>query len=306
MVACFGMKVQKPQIIAVVGPTASGKTGLSVELAKAVGGEVISADSRQVYRGLDIGTGKVTKREARGIPHHLINIASPKKHISVDVWKKKAEKALNNIIKRGKTPIVCGGTGLYVDTLLRGLSFPTVSPNLALRKRLEKKPVEELYVLLKKLDPTRARNIDRRNPRRLIRAIEIAKALGHVPSKKIIPPPYQIDWIGINPPDTILKKNIHHRLLARLSHGMVAEAKKLHRTGLSYKRMRDLGLEYRFLADLLEHHTPKKAFVDSLEQAIWQYAKRQRTWWKRYNDISWFDSPDNAFKYFNNRKGGGA
>jgi len=279
-----------PCVIAVVGPTASGKSGLAVNIARATQGEILSADSRQVYTGLNIGTGKVTKKEMRGIPHHLLDISSPKKQFSAEIWKKKAQRVILDMHKRGKVPIVCGGTGLYVDALLRGLSFPEVAPNIALRKRLEKRSTPELFEMLEKLDPRRAKEIDGANPRRLIRAIEIAHALGKVPEKIITPPPYRVLWIGINPKDDVLKKRIHSRLLSRMKQGMVGEAQRLHKHGLSYKRMRELGLEYRFLADYLEKKVSKREMLEGLEKAIWQYAKRQRTWWKRYSDIHWLPS----------------
>ncbi len=281
-----------PLVIAIVGPTASGKSGLAIALAKKLGGEVISADSRQVYKGLDIGTGKVTKKEMGGVPHHLLDITSPKKQLSVEEWKKRAEKTLAGIHARGKVTIVCGGTGLYVDSLLRGLSFPEVPPNVTLRKALEKQSPSTLFDMLKKLDPRRASEIDQHNPRRLIRAIEIAKALGKVPTKAIVTPPYHTVWIGLHPTDTVLRNNIHVRLLARMKAGMVREAQKLHTGGLSYKRMRELGLEYRFLADLLEKKLTRIEMIPALEQAIRQYAKRQRTWWKKYTDIHWLDTPN--------------
>lgn len=282
------------KVIAIVGPTACGKSGLAISLAKKLHGEVISADSRQVYTGLDIGAGKVTRKEMLGIPHHLLDIASPKKHISVEVWKIKAEKTITDIHKRGNVPIVCGGTGLYVDALLRGHSFPEVPPNPKLRKMLEEKSAASLFEILIKLDPRRAGEIDKHNPRRLIRAIEIAKALGKVPPRVTLVQkggPYRVIWIGIDPKDVVLKKRIHVRLLARMKSGMVREAQKLHAEGLSYKRMRELGLEYRFLADFLEKKLTKEEMLVGLETAIWQYAKRQRTWWKRYTDIHWIEKP---------------
>ena len=284
----------RPSIIAIIGPTASGKSGLAIALAKKVNGEVVSADSRQVYKGLTIGTGKVTKKEMRGVPHHLLDIASPKKQISVEEWRKKAEKIIADIHKRGKIAIICGGTGLYVDSLLRGLSFPEVSPNLKLRKVLEKKSVASLFAMLQKLDPRRASEIDQHNPRRLIRAIEIARALGKVPPRATLGGKgglYHVIWVGINPSDAVLQKRIHERLLVRMKQGMVHEAQTLHAQGLTYKRMRELGLEYRFLADVLEKKLTKKEMLEGLESAIWQYAKRQRTWWKRHADITWYTKP---------------
>jgi tRNA dimethylallyltransferase len=283
-----------PFVIAIVGPTASGKSGLAIELARAIGGEIVSADSRQVYTGLDIGTGKVTRKEMRGVPHHLLDIASPKRQISVETWRTKAEGSIKKILRNGKTPIICGGTGLYLDALLRGMSFPEVPPDLKLRKRLETRSTSDLFQELTKIDPRRASEIDRHNPRRLIRAIEIARAIGKVPKRAEAPLKYRALWIGIDPSDRVLKKRIHDRLYARMKSGMLREAHGLHTTGISYRRMRELGLEYRSLADLIEGKASKEEILDSLEQAIWQYAKRQRTWWKRYDDIHWISGPSLA------------
>ncbi len=287
--------MHKPSIIAIVGPTASGKSSLGIYLAQKVGGEIISADSRQVYTGLDIGTGKVTTKEMARVPHHLLDVASPKKQFTVDDFVQKASSAMSSIYATGRVPIVVGGTGLYIDMLLGRMSYPAVPPNPALRARLEKKSVKELFAMLTALDPARARNIDAKNPRRLVRAIEIAKALGSNPipstEKK-----YEILWLGINPSDATLKKNIRVRLKARIKAGMVAEATRLHAQGLSYKRMRELGLEYRFLADYLEEKLSKEEFAADLERAIWQYAKRQRTWFKRNKDIHWVSTKTEALR----------
>ncbi|HVZ76163.1 MAG TPA: tRNA (adenosine(37)-N6)-dimethylallyltransferase MiaA [Candidatus Paceibacterota bacterium] len=295
--------MQKQPVIAIVGPTASGKSSLGIYLAQKLGGEVISADSRQVYKGLNIGTGKVTKKEMAGIPHHLLDVASPKRQFTVDQFVKLGTKAIKDILQRGHTPIIVGGTGLYVDMLLGRMSYPEVPPNPALRKRLEKKSTEHLFVMLEKLDPARARTIDAKNPRRLVRAVEIAKALG----KNSFPTAeqkYDVFWLGLNPDDATLKKNIHMRLTARMKTGMVAEARRLHAHGLSYKRMRELGLEYRFLADYLETKLDKEEFEESLERAIWQYAKRQRTWFKRNMDIHWIQSKTEALQLVKHFAGG--
>ncbi len=188
------MKRQK--IIAIVGPTASGKSGLAVELAAKYNGEVVSADSRQVYAGLDIGTGKVTKKEMGGVPHHLLDVVSPKKIFTVSEFKEKAEKGIADILHRSKLPIICGGTGFYIQAIVDNVIFPEVPPNAALRKKLEKKSAVELAKILQKLDPVRFKSIDIKNPHRLIRAIEIAKALGKVPKIKI-DPQYETLLIGI-------------------------------------------------------------------------------------------------------------
>ena len=283
-----------PKILVIVGPTASGKSALSVRLAKKFNGEIISADSRQVYTGLDIGTGKITKKEMRGVPHHLLDVVNPKKQFSVAEYKKLADKSVGNILKKDKVPIICGGTGLYVDSIINGAVIPEVSPNLKLRKLLEKKTTEELFKLLKKLDPRRAKNIDAKNPRRLVRAIEIAKALGKVPDHKTQISKYQPLWIGLTPDKETLQKKIHARLLARMKTGMVNEAKKLHENGLTWKRMNDLGLEYRYLAKYLNGSITKKEMLVLLEKEIRNYSKRQMTWFKRNKKIKWFSPSDVA------------
>ncbi|HWB34007.1 MAG TPA: tRNA (adenosine(37)-N6)-dimethylallyltransferase MiaA [Candidatus Paceibacterota bacterium] len=290
--------MDKPKVIAIVGPTASGKSSLGIYLAQKLNGEVISADSRQVYRGLDIGTGKVTTKEMRGIPHHLLSVASPKKQFTVDQFVKLGSKAIESISKQGRMPIIVGGTGLYIDMLLGRMSYPEIPPNPTLRKQLERKSVEQLFLMLRKLDPRRAKTIDAKNPRRLVRAIEIATLRNKKSSARgsVARQQYTVLWLGINPSDAVLKKNINARLLARLKAGMVAEARRLHAQGLSYKRMRELGLEYRFLADLLEKKLDTKEFETGLERAIWQYAKRQRTWFKRNQNIRWIRNKVEALR----------
>lgn len=282
-----------PKLITVVGPTASGKSDLAVEIAHRVGGEVVSADSRQVYRGLDIGTGKVTKKEMRGVPHHLLDVADPRRTYSVARYQRVARGAIRDILRRGNVPILCGGTGFYIQSIVDGLHIPNVPPNAQLRKTLSKKSAEELFAVLKSLDPERARAIDAKNPVRLIRAIEIAQALGSVPQ---LPAKsahtYDTLLIGILPTDDQLRARIHTRLLARMRQGMLAEAKRLHTQGLSWKRMDELGLEYRYLARHLKGELPKDVMLQELESAIWQYAKRQKTWFKRDGRIVWINSKD--------------
>ncbi len=283
------------KMLVVVGPTTSGKSDLAVRLAKKFNGEVISADSRQVYKNLNIGTGKITKREMSGVPHHLLNVASPKRVFTVTAYKSLAEKTLGNIWQRGKLPIVCGGTGFYIRAVIDNLIIPEVPPDKKLRKRLDKKTVGELFAILKKLDPRRAKEIDAKNPRRLIRAVEIVKHLGKVPTLKLKPrEDCEILEIGIDLPDKKLKERIKKRLLARIKHGMIAEAKRLRKQGLSFKRMDELGLEYRYLAKYLEGRITKKEMIDGLGREIWRYAKRQRTWFKKDKRIRWFSVKDHA------------
>lgn len=273
------------KIITVVGPTSSGKSDLAVHIAKKFNGEVISADSRQVYRGLNIGSGKITKEEMEGIPHHLLDVEDPKNVFTVANFKKLAEIAIEEISARGKIPIIAGGTGFYVDALVNNMSIPDVPPNEKLRKKLEKKSIEKLLKKLEKKDPERAQTVDRDNKVRLIRALEIVDALGKVPtletSKK-----YDVLQIGIKTDD--IRGKIHPRLLKRIDEGMIEEVERLHREGLSYERMEQLGLEYRYVARFLQGKLAKEEMVEELETKIVQFSKRQKTWFKRDKSIKWF------------------
>ncbi len=287
--------MEQQRLIAIVGPTASGKTGLGIELARHIGGEVISADSRQVYRGLDIGTEKVTLREMRGVPHHCIDIASPRRTFSVEQWRTHALRALRDIVRRGNVPILVGGTGWYVDALLYGVVLPHVPPNLALRASLQKRSTEELYDTLRTLDPERARTVERHNPRRLIRAIEVATACGSVPQIRYDAPAFDVLWAGLNPGMEELEKRIEARLERSLRRGLVAETKAL-RTDLhlSTKRIEELGLEYRAVDAYLRGAYTKDELRAQLVTGLRRYAKRQMTWFKRNKDIVWYTSPDDA------------
>src|SRR3989344_5799841 len=259
-----------PKIIVVLGPTATGKSDLAVTIAKKFNGEIISADSRQVYTGLDIGTGKVTRREMQGVPHHLLDVVSPKKQYTPAQWKNAAERVAQDIIAQGKLPIICGGTGQYIDALVYNISFPEVPPDKKLRARLEKLSSEKLFAMLKKLEPIRAENIDAKDPRRLIRAIEIATALGHVPHLETgRPSDYDMLFIGLDMDDEMLRARIKARLLARLRQGMVAEAKRLYAQGVSWKRMEEFGLEYRYLSQYLCGKISRAELVEQLNFAIW-------------------------------------
>ena len=279
----------RKKVICLVGPTASGKSARAVMMARKIGGEVISADSRQVYKGLDIGAGKITRKEMQGVPHHLLDVESPKKIFTAHDFVERGRAVIDDILRRGKMPIVCGGTGFYIDALVGRVALPNVPPNPKLRAKLEKKSAAQLFTILQKLDRRRAKDIDKNNSVRLVRAIEIAKKLGKVPPLKNTQgnPMYLVQWIGINPGDTILRSKIHARLLARMKNGMVKEAHKLHFRSLSYKRMHELGLEYRYLALFLQQKISKKEMLVRLENGIWDYSRRQLRYWKRNPDIKW-------------------
>jgi tRNA dimethylallyltransferase len=283
----------KPKIIVVVGSTATGKSDMAVSIARKVDGEIISADSRQVYRGLDIGTGKITKKEMKGVPHHMLDIAEARQQFSVERHVKKARSVIKQIIERGKVPIIVGGTGFYIDTLVEGLEIPKVKKNTLLRKSLSKKSNTELFTILKKLDPVRASTIDKNNPVRLIRAIEIATEFGSVPPIRKNSS-YDALWIGIDVPVAELKERILNRLLKRIRMGMVKEAKDLNKKGLSFKRMEELGLEYRYLARLLKAEINKEGFKEQLFSEIVKYAKRQKTWFKRNKSINWLSPAEHT------------
>lgn len=317
------------KIIVILGPTASGKSELAVKLAQKYNGEIISADSRQVYKGLDIGSGKVPKNKTtnykllttnyyyKGIPHHLLDVASPKRTFTVAQYQKLAKKALKEIIKRGKIPIVCGGTGLYINALIYNYQFPKAAPQPKLRKKLEKKSAEELFKQLKKLDPRRARNIDKNNRRRLIRALEIVLAtkkpievLRQAQDKKSS---YDFLKIGVKKTPEELKMLIKKRLLKRLKQGMIKEVKNLRdgkalspkgkpsaSYGVSWKRLDDLGLEYRYVSRYLRGLITKKETVELILKESWQYAKRQMTWFKKDKNIIWIEKDGKSEKIVKN------
>ncbi len=281
----------KPKIIVILGPTATGKSDLAVKIARTCNGEVISADSRQVYRGMDLGSGKITKREMRGVPHHLIDVVSPRSVYNVAKFQRDAYKAIDSIIARGKTPIVCGGTGFYIQSIVDGVIVPEVPPNHALRTKLARLSITELQSKLKKLDSDRLADIDAQNPVRLIRAIEIATALGSVP-KIVEKPRHDCVQIGLTLPFEELEKKISARLAKRLKQGMLAEAQRLRDDGMSWKRMESFGLEYRFMAQFLQKKITRAEMIEQIRVKSLQFAKRQMRWFKRDERVKWFTPSD--------------
>jgi tRNA dimethylallyltransferase len=280
--------MNKPKLIVVLGPTASGKSDVAVQIAKKFNGEIISADSRQVYRGMDIGTGKITKDEMQGIPHYLLDVSSPKKVFSVSEYRKFANKIIQKILSENKLPIICGGTGFYIDAAVSNAVFPEVPPNKKLRKELELKSLEELQKMIIELDPERAKRIEMKNKVRLVRAIEIATALGSVPQVKKSDP-YDTLYIGINWPKEKLHERIQTRLISRLKAGMIKEVENLYNDGVSWKRMHALGLEYRYVSLFLRGKLTEEEMIEKLSLEIRHYAKRQMTWFKRNKKIVWLE-----------------
>lgn len=303
------------KIIVIVGPTASGKSDLGIKIAQKFNGEIISADSRQVYRGMDIGTGKVLRDKYKGhlcntkmpfvssgIEHHLIDVANPKKQFTANDFKKLGRKAITDITSRNKIPIIVGGTGFYIDVLLGRMLIAEVPPDKKLRARFDKLTAEHLFKMLRKLNPERARTIEPKNKRRLIRALEIILSTGRPVPKLVSSIKYQVLWLGIRPKDLNIK--IKKRLDARLKQGMVKEVAKLQKQGLSWKRLDDFGLEHRWVSRWLKKtksKIPDSKFLNSDEynnllRDIIKYSKRQMTWFKRNKEIHWINPPADGRK----------
>ena len=285
-------KSNKPTIVIVLGPTATGKSDLAVQIAKQFNGEIISADSRQVYLGMDLGSGKITKREMKNVPHHLLGVVKPTNKFSVARWQKLTEQAIKKILSHGKLPIICGGTGFYIDSIIYNHHFPTVKPDQKLRAQLSKKNAKELFIVLQKLDKNFADKMnlsDQQNPPRLIRAIEIATQLGKIPlPTTTLNPNYNFIFIGLDDDDQNLKNRINQRLSKRIRLGMVAEIRRLRLIKVSWQRLESFGLEYREVAKFLQNKISRDEMVKNLQNDIWHFVKRQRTWFKRYKNIHWF------------------
>ena len=285
-------KLLNPKILVVLGPTAVGKSSLAVQLAQKYNGEIVSADSRQVYRGVDLMTGIISETETCGITHHLLRVRDISDPYSVSNFVKDAGGCIQDIVARGKLPIICGGTAMYIDALVYNQIFPKVGANEELRAELEGKPITELYNILKSLDPVRASTIDTQNPRRLIRAIEIATALGSVPEITHDEPKFDTLLIGLTRPKEELHQRIKERITERMSDGMLSEIVGLHATGNSYDYIRTFGLEFSILPDIVEAKKTEEPALGELYFDIIHYAKRQMTWWKRNKDIKWLAPSD--------------
>lgn len=281
-----------PKIVVVAGPTASGKSALAVELARTFNGEVVSADSRQVYRGLDLGSGKITTSEMRGVPHHLLDVADPTTTYTAADFVRDGRAAIADILDRGALPIVAGGSCFYIDALLGRTALPAVPPDQKLRDDLEQRDTAALLDMLRQLDPLRAKAVDPHNRPRIIRAIEVARTLGAVPP---LPPAlhYQPYIIGIDVPREVLYTKIRTRIDERIKLGMIDEVSSLRAQGLSWERLDALGLEYRYIARHLRGMLTRAEMTVALERAIRHFAKRQMTWLRRDTNIHWF-TPENG------------
>ena len=291
--------MEKQKIIVILGPTSGGKSDLAVKIARKFNGEIISADSRQVYKNMDIGSGKITKKEMLGVPHYLLDVANPERTFTVSQYQKLAKKALAKILKKGKLPIICGGTGLYIDAIIYDYKFPKAPPNKKLRQKLEKLKTKKLFERLEKLDPRRAKNIDSHNRRRLIRALEIV-----LTTKKPTPPlvaadsnSYKILKLGIKKSPGELKKRIEKRLYKRLKQQrIIKEIENLHKNGLSWKKLDSFGLEYRFISRYLRKLISRQEMIELILKESYKYSKRQMTWFKRDKNIYWIEKENQAIE----------
>ena len=274
------------KVVAVVGTNASGKSALGVELAKRYGAEIISADSRQVFRGLDLGSGKITPEEMQGVPHHLIDVREPNEFFSMADFQRMSYAAIDGILARGRLPMIVGGTGLYVDSVLDGYLLSDREPDLAYRAELEKLTTPQLYDMLLTLVPDA--QVDRNNRNRVMRMIErIHDGDDAVPGKE---PRYRSLRLGVSWPREVLAQRIDERLKMRVEQGMIEEVQGLMDRGATKEFLLGLGLEYRFITQYLTGAIPDRdEMLRLLAIAIKQFAKRQMTWFRRNPDIVWLD-----------------
>ena len=278
-----------PKLIVILGPTACGKSGLGVTLAKKYGGEIVSADSRQIYRGLDLGTGKITPQEMEGIPHHLLDVADPGEPFSVALFQSMAYKAIDGVIERGSLPLLVGGTGLYLRSVAEGYVFHEAPPDPQLRQELEALPTEALRRRL----TARGVELDTdcyNNRPRLVRLLE--KSLhGEDPHAEAERDPrYDVLTLGVSYPRETVCQRIDQRLLARLDAGMIEEVANLRKNGVSDEFLEGLGLEYRYILHHLTGELPtEETLIEELGRAIKRFAKRQVSWFKKDKNVHWLD-----------------
>ena len=293
------MKDSGIQLIVVPGPTASGKSALGIALAQRFHGEIVSADSRQVYRGLDIGTAKVTAEERALVPHHLLDVADVQEIYTVSQFQQQAIAAINDIAARGLQPFLVGGSPHYIQAVVDNLDIPAVPPQPALRAELEARPLAELLAQLEELDTQSAAVIDRNNRRRVIRALEVCLTSGKPFSeqRRVAAPLYRSLLLGIQWPREELYRRIDRRVDERMQLGMVQEVRTLLDNGVSHERLEALGLEYRYISRWLRGEFPsEEAMAERLKFAIHDFTRRQLTWFRKDTRIMWIDGGNGALE----------
>ena len=287
----------KTKVIAIVGPTASGKTSYSIELAKKIDGEIISADSRLVYKYMNIGTAKPTIDEMGGISHNMIDIIEPTDDYSAGLFKIQASQYIKEITSKGKIPIIVGGTGLYVDTLLRGYNMPQIPPDKQYRQYLEQFDNDELHKKLVKLDSDSTKKIEKNDRKKIIRALEIIKytneKLDNV--RNLSDSEYEIEWIGRNFSREELYQRINKRVDKMINNGLVDETKwLLNKYGKAYNIVNTIG--YREIFQYLDNNLSLEEATELLKKNTRNYAKRQLTWFRKFDDIKWNVFPEKLKK----------
>lgn len=287
----------KPKVIVICGPTASGKTSLSIELAKQINGEIVSSDSMQIYKDMDIGTAKPTKEEMQNIKHYLIDFVPPNERYSVASFKNDAEQAIEEIIKKGKVPIIVGGTGLYVNSLIYGIEFNSIEINEQYRRELEtrvaKEGLDKLYEEAKNIDPEAIRNISKNDKKRIIRILEIYKQTGKTKTEQEIESrkngiKYDYKVFAINMDRNILYERINKRVDIMIQQGLIEEVENL------IKKYNDFptamqGLGYKEVVQYLEGNLTKQEMIDKIKMETRRYSKRQITWFKKNKNTIWLN-----------------
>src|ERR1051326_7669703 len=294
----LSMKENRPHLVVVLGPTASGKSTLGITLALHFIGEIVSADSRQVYRGLDIGTAKVTAEEQALIPHHLIDVTDVRETFTVSQFQQLAIAAINDILARGRQPFLVGGSPHYIQAVVDNLLIPSIPPQPALRAELAARPLSELLAQLEALDSRSAAVLDRNNRRRVIRALEVCLISGRAFSeqRKMADPLYESLLLGIEWPREVLYHRIDTRVDERMQQGMVQEVRNLLEQEISHERLEALGLEYRFISRWLRgEFTSEREMVQRLKFAIHDFTRRQLTWFRKDKRILWVEG-ENAYQ----------
>lgn len=288
---------KKIKVIAIVGATASGKTSYSIELAKKLDGEIISADSRLVYKGFDIGTAKPTLEEREGIPHHLIDVVEPEFDYSAGIYKQNAKEKITEISERGHIPIIVGGTGLYIDILLKNFTLPQIAPNRQLRDELYKLDIENLYQILKEKDPKATERIDKNDRKKIVRAIEIINTTGKSldDSRGIETSEYDVEWIGRNYDRKTLYERIDKRVDLMVEMGLLEETKNLlDKHGRIPNLINTIG--YREIIGYIDNKYSLDEAKELLKKNTRNYAKRQLTWFRKNPEIKWNIFPDKLKK----------
>ncbi len=297
-----------PRVVCVVGPTSAGKTDLGLALAKSFDGEVINADSRQIFKGFDIGTGKPSGKRGKyegqrafmvqEVPHYLMDFLEPEKMFTVTEWRDKAMKAIRGISKRKHIPLIVGGTGLYIKSLVDNYSFPQIPPQPALRAAYEKKPLSELVDLLLKLDSDASQAVDLKNPRRVIRALEVATFSGKpfTKQKKIGKPLVEALQVGIKRSREELYARIDKSIDNMLQEGWVEEIRKAQDKGIAESAPAMTSIGYRELLKYIKGEESFEKAVELTKRSVHRYAKRQETWFKRDKRILWFKENEEAVK----------